>query len=89
MQVGDPVKPGELGLGELVGHHNHGPVPDGQEQVLDPLGGFGVQIGQGFVQKQDLCVPEQRPGQADALLFAAGEIAAVLGHRLVQGVRQP
>ena len=51
MQLNHLVEGGQLEFGELVGHDDHGPVGDGQEQVLDPLGGVGVQIGQRLVQK--------------------------------------
>ena len=88
MHIDDPVELLQLGFSELVGHHDHGLVPDGQEQILDPLGGFGVQVGQRLIQEKYLRIPQKGPGQADALLFTAGEIAAVLVHGLVQSTGQ-
>ena len=39
------------------------------------LAELGVQVGQRFVQKQELGLPDQRPAQSHALLLAAGELA--------------
>lgn len=83
------VEGGELGSGELMGDDDHGLVPDRQEQILDPLSRGVVQICQGLVQKQHPGVPEQGPGQAQALFLTAGEIRAALGHRLIQRAAEP
>src|SRR5215813_8385099 len=42
---------------------------------LDP--DLGVQIRKGFIEEQDVGVQDEGPGQRDALLLAAGELAGV------------
>ena len=41
----------------------------------DLLAQIGVEVGQGFVQKQRLRLDDQRARQRHALLLAAGELA--------------
>ena len=62
------------GLGQAVGHGNHGvAVFQGQEEFLHLEGGAEVQGGGGFVQQEDFRFQGQEAGQAEALLLAAGE----------------
>src|SRR5262249_55469395 len=62
-----------------VGDQQHAPVgvqrPDVAEQVVF---GAGVQRGGGFVQDDQGCVADERPGQGDALPLADGQVAAAV-----------
>src|SRR3954447_576272 len=68
--VGDPV-----GLLQVVGDDDDGDVvAQLDDQVLDHLRRFRVERRAGLVEEQDLGLGRQRPGDAEPLLLAAGEL---------------
>ena len=46
---------------------------------LDPeaVAQFGIEIGQGLIEKQHLGLGDERPRQGDPLLLAAGKLARI------------
>jgi acyl-CoA thioesterase-1 len=54
------------------------------DQVEDTTGGGLVQIAGGFVGQEQPRVVDQRTGQGDALLLAAGELAGPMVAAIVQ-----
>ena len=79
-----------VGLGAEVGvvrHHDDGAVLRVQfgEDAQYGLFVFGVEVAGGLVGKEDFRFVNQRAGDADALLFAAGE----LFRQVVAAVREP
>ena len=66
--------PGHLVL--VMGHHYQGAAAaQRQKQRLDHRPGFAVQRSGGLVEKQDLGLQDQGPGDAKALLLAPGKAA--------------
>src|ERR1043165_4474836 len=64
-------------LAEIVRRHHDldAGLGDGADDVLDRLGGGGIEACGRLVEKQDLRIACQRPRQRKALLLAAGEPA--------------
>ena len=70
---GDGVQP--------VGDHEHSPVVnEAAQRLLHKVFRFGIGERRRLVQDQDRCVGEQRPGDGEALAFAAGKLAAGAEH---------
>ena len=76
--------------GDAVGHDDGGAVGPQLAQPGQNLG-FGDRIHrrQGVVQDQDHRMADQRPGDGDALLLAAGEVDPPLAQDRIIAVRQP
>lgn len=88
----DPV--GEfLGLLELVGgqHHRHPVAAQGIDQFPHQQPGVRVHARGGFVQENQFGAADQRAGQGEALLLAAGEppISGARGIGQTQSGQQP
>ena len=68
-----------------MGDHEGGPAGEQRRhRGLDELLAFRVQVAGGFVEDQDLGRREDRPGDGQPLLLAAGELdAALADERLV------
>src|SRR5215216_3741476 len=74
---------------ELVGDDEGGAsLGQGPPAVLDGVRGLGVEAGLGFVQDQDLALPEHRPRDGDALPLSPREALAPLGEQGVVALRQ-
>ncbi len=72
------------GLVDVMGDHDHRvaePAVDLHHRILQMGAGQGVERAERLVEQQDLRLHGQRPGNADALLHAAGDFrrALVLG----------
>ena len=63
------------GLAEIVGRHHHLDAArgDGAHDVLDRLGGGGIEAGGRLVEKQHGRIARQRARQRQPLLLAAGQ----------------
>ena len=61
------------GLAEIVGRHHHLDAARGDRahDVLDRLGGGGIETRGRLVEKQHLRIARQRAGEREPLLFAA------------------
>ena len=84
----DAVGPGRGG--QPVRHQQRG-APRGQ-----PLGGLDhrrlggqVERGRRLVEQQDVRVDQVGPGQRDQLALPGGQVAAALGHLVLETTRQP
>ena len=67
-----------------MGHHHAGDAGEGQDVLRDLVGGLGVQRGGGFVRQQDGRLFEQRAGNGNALLLAAGKLAPAFAAKGIQ-----
>ena len=80
-----------------MGHHHHGHLLLSQrpDDLEDFPGQLGIQGGGGFIEKQDIRMHGQRPGNGHPLLLPAGQLAGIrvrlVGkpHLLEQGRRLP
>ena len=71
----DPVRSAHGG--EAVGDHQRGAVlHQAFERLLDELFALGIQGAGRFVEQQDRRIAQQRAGDGDALLLAAGKLRA-------------
>src|SRR3990167_8620452 len=74
-------------LAQVVGDHKYGElgfVPQLQQQAVHVLADAGVEGAEGFVEQQHARLHDQRLGNRQALLHAAGELAGVF----VQGMAE-
>ena len=66
---------------EPVGDGEHGAaLEDGAHHALDEVVRLVVDGGRGFIQHQDLGLPQQRPADAHELALAHREVLARLHH---------
>jgi len=58
--------------------HNHYRIPlfELKDQLFDFAGGDGIERGAGLIHQQNLGFDGKRPGDAKALLLAAGKTGA-------------
>ena len=72
---------------QAVSDDHGGPIShDPVERFLDDVLGLGVQRAGRFVEEENSRVLEDRPGNGDPLLLAAGELSPVLAHHRVEPV---
>lgn len=67
--------------GQAVGYYDAGPSGTGRVQrLLNQLLALQIQSRGGFIQKQNLGVPHQSPGNGDALFLSAGQLSTPSTH---------
>ena len=72
---------------QVVGDHEHrqpGFAPQLQQQLVHVFANAGVEGAEGFVQQQYARFHDQRLGDGQALLHAAGELRRVFAQRVAQ-----
>ena len=75
------------GLGDVVGDHEHrhaGVAPERRGELLHIAADAGVEGAEGLVEEQHLRLLEERLGDGEALLHAAGELGRVAVPRLAE-----
>ncbi|MNJ74760.1 hypothetical protein D3C77_717420 [compost metagenome] len=68
-----------LHRGQAMGDHQRGaPAHQAGQCLLDQVFALCIEGAGGFVQQQDWCVDQQRPGNRQALALPAGQADAAL-----------